>query len=89
MFDERYGDDDTGRPGDAASLLLKIVMYACARGIASSRQIESCCWENVIFMALSADNRLHFTTIADLVCRMEGETVDLFSNGLMSAMRRV
>jgi transposase len=51
-FDERYSNDESGRPACAPSLLLKMVLYAYARGIVSSRQIERCCRENVIFMAL-------------------------------------
>jgi transposase len=47
-FDERYSNDDTGRPAYDPALLLKIVLYAYARGIVSSRQIERCCRENVI-----------------------------------------
>ena len=82
-FDERYSNDDSGRPAYDPSLLLKIVLYAYARGIVSSRQIERCCRENVIFMALSADSQPHFTTIADFISRMEGEIVGLFRNVLM------
>lgn len=57
IFDHRYDNDDTGRPAYDPALLLKIVLYAYARGIVSSRQIERCCRENVIFMALSADTQ--------------------------------
>lgn len=83
VFDERYRNDDTGRPAYDPALLLKIVLYAYSRGIVSSRQIERCCRENVIFMALSADTQPHFTTIADFISRMEGEIVALFRNVLM------
>lgn len=83
VFDQRYCNDDTGRPAYDPALLLKIVLYAYARGIVSSRQIERCCRENVIFMALSADTQPHFTTIADFISRMEGEIVTLFRNVLM------
>ncbi len=83
VFDQRYNNDDTGRPAYDPALLLKIVLYAYARGIVSSRQIERCCRENVIFMALSADTQPHFTTIADFISRMEGEIVALFRNVLL------
>lgn len=82
-FDQRYCNDETGRPAYDPALLLKIILYAYARGIVSSRQIERCCRENVIFMALSADTQPHFTTIADFISRMEGEIVTLFRNVLM------
>lgn len=83
IFDDRYCNDDTGRPAYDPALLLKIVLYAYSRGITSSRQIERCCRENVIFMALSADTQPHFTTIADFISRMEGEIVTLFRNVLL------
>ncbi len=83
VFDQRYCNDDTGRPAYDPALLLKIVLYAYSRGINSSRQIERCCRENVIFMALSADTQPHFTTITDFISRMEGEIVTLFRNVLL------
>lgn len=83
IFDQRYRNEETGRPAYDPALLLKVVLYAYSRGIVSSRQIERCCRENVIFMALSADTKPHFTTIADFVSRMEGEIVQLFRNVLM------
>ena len=63
VFDERYNNDDNGRPAYAPALLLKIVLYAYARGIVSSRQIERCCRENVIFMPLSADTQPHYHSL--------------------------
>lgn len=83
IFDHRYCNDEAGRPAYDPALLLKIVLYAYARGIVSSRQIERCCRENVIFMALSADTQPHFTTIADFISRMEEEIVTLFRNVLL------
>lgn len=64
IFDQRYSNDDIGRPAYDPALLLKIVLYGYARGIVSSRQIERCCRENVIFMALSADTQMSPTTTA-------------------------
>lgn len=83
IFDQRYTNDDTGRPAYDPAILLKIVLYAYARGIVSSRQIERCCRENVIFMALSADTQPHFTTVAAFISQMEGEIVALFRNVLL------
>jgi len=83
IFDQRYANDDNGRPAYDPAILLKIVLYAYARGIVSSRQIERCCRENVIFMALSADTQPHFTTIAAFISQMEGEIVALFRNVLL------
>lgn len=83
IFAQRYDNDDSGRPAYDPALLVKIVLCAYARGIVSSRRIERCCRENVIFMALSADTQPHFTTIADFISRMEGEIVALFRNVLL------
>jgi len=53
VFDTRYCNDDTGAPAYDPAILLKIILYAYSRGITSSRKIEQCCKENIIFMALS------------------------------------
>ena len=66
VFNARYHNDDTGAPAYDPAILLKIILYAYARGIPSSRDIEQCCRENIVFMALSADTQPHFTTIANL-----------------------
>ena len=66
-FDLRYQNDETGAPAYDPRVLLKIVLYAYSKGITSSRKIADCCNENVIFMALSADTRPHYTTIADFI----------------------
>ena len=83
LFDSRYNNDDTGAPAYDPSILLKIVLYAYSRGIVSSRKISRCCQENIIFMALSADTRPHFTTIADFVSSMEDEVFGLFRDVLL------
>lgn len=83
IFDQRYNNDDTGAPAYDPALLLKIVLYAYSRGITSSRRIERCCRENIIFMALSADTQPHFTSIAGFISQMEGEIVALFRNVLL------
>jgi hypothetical protein len=58
--------------------LLKIILYAYSRGITSSRKIEECCRENIIFMALSAESASHFTTIADFISTLDEEIIRLF-----------
>lgn len=61
-FEERYHNDEMGAPAYDPAVLLKIILYAYARGIIFSRQIERCCRENVIFMAPSADTHPHLYT---------------------------
>jgi len=83
FFENRYNNDETGAPAYDPSILLKIVLYAYSRGIVSSRKIARCCEENIIFMALSADTRPHFTTIADFVSSMGNEVLGLFRDVLI------
>jgi transposase len=83
VFEHRYCDDETGRPAYDPALLLKIILYAYSRGIVSSREIERCCRENIIFMALSAETCPHHTTLASFVRRLEDEITALFRNVLM------
>lgn len=61
-FEQRYHNDETGAPAYDPAILLKIILYAYWRGMTSSRQIEQCCEENIMFMALSADTHPHYTT---------------------------
>jgi len=83
IFDDRFKNDETGAPAYDPKILLKIVLFAYSRGIVSSRKIARCCEENIIFMALSADTRPHFTTIADFISTMDKEIVKLFLEVLL------
>ena len=83
VFNARFCNDQSGAPAYDPRILLKIVLYAYSRGIVSSRKIEQACRENVIFMALSADTRPHFTTIADFIASMDKEIVHLFREVLL------
>jgi len=83
VFDNRYCNDDTGAPAYDPAILLKIILYAYSRGITSSRKIEECCKENIVFMALSCDTRPHFTTIADFVSTLGSEIITLFLEVLL------
>ncbi|MBW1796739.1 MAG: transposase [Deltaproteobacteria bacterium] len=83
LFDQRYKNDETGAPAYDPAILLKIILYAYSRGIVSSRKIAQCCCENIIFMALSADTRPHFTTIADFISSLGDEIIVLFRDVLL------
>lgn len=78
FFDQRYKNDETGAPAYDPKILLKIVLFAYSRGITSSRKIAQCCEENIMFMALSANTRPHFTTIADFISGIDEQVVELF-----------
>jgi len=83
IFESRYKNDETGAPAYDPAILLKIVLYAYSRGITSSRDIEKLCRENVIFMALSADTKPHFTTIAEFISSMKDQIAPLFRDILL------
>jgi transposase len=78
VFEKRYANDEVGRPAYDPAILLKIVLLAYSRGITSSRKIASLCEENVLFMAISADSRPHFTTIADFISSCHEEIASVF-----------
>jgi len=67
LFNAVYKNDDNGRPAYDPAILLKIILFAYSKGITSSREIERCCLQNIIFMALSCQSNPHFTTIAEFI----------------------
>ena len=83
IFDERFCNDITGAPAYDPRILLKVILFAYSRGITSSRKMAKCCEENVVFMALSANSKPHFTTIAEFVSSMNTEVTQLFLQVLM------
>jgi transposase len=83
VFDSKYKNDDIGAPAYDPAILLKIVLYGYSKGIVSSRKIAQCCRENIIFMALSADTRPHFTTIASFISSLDKKTITLFRDILL------
>ena len=82
-FEERYRNDETGAPAYDPAILLKVILFAYSRGITSSRAIARACEENVVFMALSADSRPHFTTIASFISAMGDGATRLFRDVLL------
>jgi len=82
-FEALFRNDETGAPAYDPAILLKIILFAYSRGIVSSRDIARACEENVVFMALSADIRPHFTTISNFISQMKVQVNDIFSDVLM------
>ena len=78
-FDARYRNDTTGAPAYAPGMLLRVVLFAYARGIVSSRAIARACEEQVTFIALSGDSRPHFTTIAHFVSTLGDQIAPIFA----------
>lgn len=83
VFEDRYENDETGAPAIDPAILLKVILFAYSRGIVSSRRIAQACDENVVFMALAADTRPHFTTIADFISSMGDKITSVFRDILM------
>lgn len=86
IFNNRYCNDETGAPAYDPRILLKIILFAYSKGVIYSRRIAQLCCENVVFMALSADSRPHFTTIADFVSSMHEEIVHIFRHVIQICM---
>jgi len=82
-LENRFNNDETGAPAYDPRILLKIVLLAYSRGIISSRKIAQACVDNMVFRALSADTRPHFTTIANFISTMDKATIIIFRDILM------
>ena len=85
LFEARYRNDETGRLAYDPAVLLKIVLYGYYKGIVSSRRLAEACERHVQFMALTADSRPHFTTIADFISQMHQEVTSVFTDVLLYA----
>ena len=89
FLDSRFNNDETGAPAYAPKILLKIVLFGYSRGIMSSRKIARACVENMVFMALSANTKPHFTTIANFISTMDKATIRIFRDILLIVTEKV
>jgi transposase len=83
VFDDNYQNDETGRSAYDPKILLKVVLLGYSRGLTSSRQIERACSENVLFMAMSCNQRPDHSTIAPFVSSMKDQIKPLFTDILL------
>jgi transposase len=83
IFDDRYGNDDTGRKAIDPKVLIKIVLFGYSRGLITSRSLECACLENITFMALSCGQKPDHSTIAAFVSSMDKEIEPLFTKVLL------
>ncbi len=83
-LDQRFNNDDTGRPAYDPKILLKVVLLAYSRGIIHSRKIERVCRENITFMALTCAQVPDHSTIATFISSMKNEIEPLFCNVLLA-----
>ena len=83
VFDANYQNDDVGRSAYDPKILLKVVLLGYSRGLISSRAIERACLENVLFMAMSCNQRPDHSTIAAFVSSMQDQILPLFCDILL------
>jgi transposase len=83
VFDANYQNDEVGRSAYDPKILLKVVLLGYSRGLISSRAIERACCENVLFMAMSCNQRPDHSTIAAFVSSMKDQILPLFCDILL------
>jgi transposase len=83
IFGSRDKNEETGCPAYNPKILLKVILFAYARGIISSRKIEQACRENVTFMALACGQAPDHSTVAAFVGSLKGEIASLFRDILL------
>jgi len=83
VFERRYHNAHTGATAFHPKHLLKVILFAYARGLISSRQIERACHENIVCMALSGGYCPDHSTLAHFVSSMQTEIEPLFANILL------
>ena len=81
-FREAYRLGAAGRPAYDPAVLVSLLLYAYARGIRSSRQIERGCWEDVAFKVITGLRTPDHSTIAEFRRRHEAEIAGLFDDVL-------
>jgi transposase len=83
IFDSRYKNEESGCRAYDPKILLKVILFAYARGIISSRKIEQACRENITFMALACGQTPDHSTIAAFVASLKEEITALFRDILL------
>lgn len=82
VLEEKSKRGGTGREGYDPAMLLGLWVYASARGISSSRQIERACWEDVAFRVLCAQDVPDHTVLARFRQRHQDAMAGLFAQVL-------
>jgi transposase len=86
-FYAAYRQDGRARPAYDPAMMVALLLYADARGVRSSRQIERACEEDVAFRVLAAQQRPDHATIARFVERHQDAIADLFGEILTLCAR--
>jgi transposase len=77
-----YRRDGHGRPAYEPRMMVALLVYAYAKGVRSSREIERRCREDVAFMVIAALAAPDHSTIAEFRRRHERALAELFTGGL-------
>jgi transposase len=81
-FARRYRLGGAGRAPFDPAMLVALLLYAYARGIRSSRQIERACHEDVAFKVIAGLATPDHSTVAEFRRRHEFEIAELFDDVL-------
>ncbi len=87
-FHEKYNNDAGGRAAYNPAILLKIILFAYAKGVQSSREIQWQCEHNIIFKALSCDSVPHWTCIANFISAYPDAIESVFEQVLLTCDSR-
>ena len=87
-FYAAYRWDGRSRPAYDPAMMVALLLYAYARGMRSSRQIERACEEDVAFRVLAAQQRPDHATIARFVERHQDAIAGLFGEVLSLCARQ-
>ena len=82
-----YRPDGHGRPAYEPRMVVALLLYAYAKGIQSSREIERKCREDVAFMVIAARRVPDHSTIGEFRRRHEAALAELFT-GVLGLCRR-
>ena len=82
LFDHRYKNDHFGASAYHPKILLKIILLAYAKGITSSRVIQSLCEDNFAFITLAGGLQPKKSKIADFVRILPQEIESVFTQVL-------
>ena len=81
-FYAAYRVDGRARPAYDPAMMVALLLYAYARGVRSSRQIERACEEDVAFRVLAAQQQPDHATIARFIERHQDAIAGLFGEVL-------
>jgi transposase len=86
-FYAAYRFDGRSRPPYDPAMMVALLLYAYARGVPSSRQIERACVEDVAFRVIAAQQRPDHATIARFVQTHQDAVAGLFCEVLTLCAR--